>query len=217
MYGTRDIWLPVASISISKPLLASRLSQYHKYLSHISKSMLASILPVSPLPLPQSLSSSQPSLSATAHLPCDPIILNVFVLSLPLGSDPGFFALWFFCSLSSDILPLSQVPLSISTLVAMFSLFLSLFALDSSEVSGCSRSHIYNRNFPLNHTMELSCQFILTFQFMKHILTGLKQLLFFVFLQTAAKTPHMLLTFTAQCSRKESWGWPDVLTILTQP
>lgn len=78
--GKGDTWLPEASLSILKLVLAFRLLQYHKYQLHISKSMMA------PSPsLLQTPSRSQPSSAPTATH--SSIIATLAIsLSLPLAS-----------------------------------------------------------------------------------------------------------------------------------
>jgi len=60
------------------------------------------------------------------------------------------------CSLSLSLsLSLLSLPPYL-TLLQTFPPSLSCFSLDLH----CSLSHIYNKNLPLNHTTECSCQFI---------------------------------------------------------
>lgn len=94
MYGRRDIWLPVASVSVSKPKLASRLSQHPKYLvMHLE--VHSSIPPVSLLSQPWTLSSSQPSLPAMIILHMTPLF-SMCLFPPSLYALLPLFELWCF-------------------------------------------------------------------------------------------------------------------------
>lgn len=73
-----------------------------------------------------------------------------------LSSSLGPFSLgclfWFPLLSLSPSLPTKVI----SSVLAKFSLLLSLFALNSSDASGCALPHGYYRNLPLNHTLKWS-------------------------------------------------------------
>ena len=126
-------------ISLPEHKLASRLSQYHKYLSHISKSMLASILPVSPLPLPRSLSSSQPSLSAPSSHPSATFEQDVSGASTSgLGDCTGKLRKGILCVLCDRGGQCHWSP-KISVNLRMKRIFL----------------HVYRRNIPYSHILYI--------------------------------------------------------------
>lgn len=149
-------------ISIPKPMLASRLPQFHECLLHISESMLASQLfsaLLSSVPI-LNFSSSWPFLPTT-HSPYNPTILTLSPLL------PTF-------SLSSALWPL--IP-PLSALHYSPSLCASPFLLCFSHSQVQSVGHVQStlhlpilavdsqisiiKTFPINHTMEQSCwQFV---------------------------------------------------------
>lgn len=131
-------------ISLTSGYLYSRLLQYHKYMSHISRPPV--LLPYS-TPTPHRLSS----------LPQ----LFILLLSL-LGSLPHVLC---FCFSYYDFSilyplffsPLSQIALIMSSLLTMFNKLLSLYDLDSSRCIWMFPLLNLQSKPPCRYAMEHSC------------------------------------------------------------
>lgn len=159
----------------------------------------ASIPPVSPLSLPWTLSSSQPSVPAM-------IILHMTLL-FSMGLFPPslyallpLFQLWYFV-LYLLLFSLSHrypwpYPIWEPCLVYFFLSLLWTFL----DAFGCSLSHIYNKNLLLNHGAVMSVYIDISV-YETHSQAAL------VLCFSSKSWENTLHMFTAQCRRKESWGW----------